>query len=204
MPSRVWKILPALAVMSLSTGAYSQSYPELMAMVARPWHHVPDARGTLEFNREMAKCEVVSAQTPVNSTTPAVVGIVRSRVLINCLKAGGYEPGAAPARSVASKKDRVATGVKMAGKGPGTSPCSQYNASLGDDNEEHLFFSWGEGFLTGYNIAAESADVVELSALTGGQQLQFVRDFCGQHPDKRYVEAVVALMQALRSSAASK
>jgi hypothetical protein len=204
MPSRVWKILPAVAVMSLSTGAYGQNYQELSAIVTGPWHHVPDARSTLEFNKEMAKCQVVSAQTPVNSTTPAVVEIVRWRVLINCLKASGYEPGAAPARNVASKKNQVATSVKMAGKGPGISPCSQYNASRGDEKEEHVFFSWAEGFLTGYNMQAKSAEMVELSALTGGQQLQFVRDYCDQHPDKRYIEAILALIQALRSSAAGK
>jgi hypothetical protein len=190
--------------MSLSTGAYGQDYQELSAMVTGPWHHVPDARGTLEFNREFAKCQVVSAQTPVNSTTPAVVEIVRWRVLINCLKASGYEPGAAPARNVASKKNQVATSVKMAGKGPGISPCSQYNASHGDEKEEFVFMSWAEGFLTGYNMRTKSAEMVELSALTGGQQLQFVRDYCDQHPDKQYIEAVLALIQALRSSAASK
>jgi hypothetical protein len=94
-----WAHAIAGSVMSLSTGAYCQSYQELSAMVTGPWHHVPDARGTLEFNKEMAKCQVVSAQTPVNSTTPAVVEIVRWRVLINCLKASGYEPGVAPARN---------------------------------------------------------------------------------------------------------
>jgi hypothetical protein len=190
--------------MSLSTVTYGQDYQELSAMVGGPWHHVPDARGTLEFNREFAKCQVVSAQTPVNSTTPAVVEIVRWRVLINCLKASGYEPGAAPARNVASKKNQVATSVKMAGKGPGISPCSQYNASRGDEKEESVFMSWAEGFLTGYNMRTKSAEMVELSALTGSQQLQFVRDYCDQHPDKRYIEAVLALIQALRSSAASK
>ncbi len=204
MPSRVWKILPALAVMSLSSGAYGQNYQELSATVTGPWHHVPDARSTLEFNKEMAKCQVVSAQTPVNSSTSAVVEIVRWRVLINCLKASGYEPGAAPVRNVASKKNQVATSVKVAGKGPGISPCSQYNASRSDQKEEFVFMSWGDGFLTGYNMQAKSADMVELSALTGGQQLQFVRDYCDQHPDKRYVDAVVALIQALRISAASK
>jgi hypothetical protein len=204
MPSRVWKILPTVAIMALSTSAYGQNYQELSAMVTGPWHHVPDARSTLESNKEMAKCQVVSAQTPVDSTTPSVVAIVRWRVLIYCLKASGYEPGAAPARNVASKKNEVATNVKVAGKGPGISPCSQYNASRGDEKEEHVYFSWAEGFLTAYNMQAKSAEMVELSALTGGQQLQFVRDYCDQHPDKRYIEAVLALIQALRSSAASK
>jgi hypothetical protein len=104
------------------------------------------------------------------------------------------------ALNVASKK-KIAPSVKVAGKGPGISPCSQYNASRSDAKEEFVFMSWGDGFLTGYNMRA---DMVELSALTGGQQLQFVRDYCDQHPDKRYLEAILALIQALRTSAASK
>ena len=144
MPSRAWKILLALFVMLLSTGVHGQNHQELSAMVTGPWHHVPDARSTLEFNREFAKCQVVSAQTPVNSTTPAVVEIVRWRVLINFLRASGYEPGAGPpARpNIASKKSQVASSVKMAGKGPGISPCSQYNASR-DDRKRSTFFSVG-------------------------------------------------------------
>lgn len=202
MPSRVWKILLVVVVISFSTGVYAQNYQELSTMVTGPWHHVPDARSALDFNKEMAKCQVVSAQTPVNSSTPAVVEIVRWRVLINCLKASGYEPGAVPARNVAPKKNQVATSVKVAGKGPGISLCSQYNASRSDQKEEFVFMSWGDGFLTGYNMQAKSVDMVELSALTGGQQLQFVRDYCDHHPDKRYIDAVVALIQALRMSAA--
>jgi len=148
--------LPALAALSLSTGSYGQNYQELSAMVTGPWHHVPDARSTLEFNREMAKCQVVSAQTPVNSTTPSVVETVRWRVLINCLKASGYEPGAAPARNSALKKNNIASSVKVAGKGPGISPCSQYSASRSDEKEEHVFLSCAEGFLTGSNLQAKS------------------------------------------------
>jgi hypothetical protein len=116
-----------------------------------------------------------------------------------------YEPGAAPAGpNPASKKNQAAASVKMAGKGPGISPCSQYNTSRSDDKEEHVYFSWAEGFLTGYNMRTKSAEMVELSALTTGQQLQFVRDYCDQHPDKRYIEAVLALIQALRGSIAVK
>lgn len=200
MSPRSWKILSAIAVLSLSSAAGAQNYDQLSAIVNGPWHHVPNALGPLEFNKEIAKCRVIAAQTPIDSTTPAVIEIVRWRVIINCLKAGGYEPGAAPAlNSAASKKPKIAASVKVAGKGPGISPCSQYNASRSDEKEEHVFFSWGEGFLTAYNMQAKSAEIVELSALTGGQQLQFIRDYCDQHPDKRYVEAVLALIQALRS-----
>jgi hypothetical protein len=77
MSPRFWKILPAVAVLLLPFGALGQNYQELSAMVTGPWHHVPNARSNLEFNREIAKCRVISAQTPVNSTTPAVVEIVR-------------------------------------------------------------------------------------------------------------------------------
>lgn len=107
-------------------------------------------------------------------------------------------------RKVTSKKQQVGTTVNAAGKGPGISLCSQYNASRGDQKEEFVFFSWANGFLTGYNMRAKSAEMVELSALTDGQQLQFLRDYCDQHPEKRYIGAVLALIQALRRSEASK
>lgn len=197
-------MLFAVAVMPLPSDAHSQTYDELSAMVTGPWHHVPDARSTVEFNREMAKCQVVSAQTPVNSTTPAVVARVRWTVVVNCLKASGYEPGAQPARGGVPKKGQAAASVNVAGKGPGISPCSQYTASRDDEKEEHVFYSWAEGFLTGYNMKAKSADMVELSALTAAQQLQFLRGYCDQNPDKKFVEAVLALVQALRTRAANK
>jgi hypothetical protein len=44
-------------------------------------------------------------------------------------------------------------------------------------------------------MRSKSSEMVELSTLTTGQQLQFVRDYCDQHPDKRYIEAVLALIQ---------
>jgi hypothetical protein len=71
MPSRAWKVLPAIAIMALSFGVQGQTYNELSAMVAGPWHHVPNAVSPLQFNKDEAKCRVVSAQTPIDSTTPA-------------------------------------------------------------------------------------------------------------------------------------
>jgi hypothetical protein len=198
MPSRVWKILPAIAVMVLSTGAHGQNYQELSAMVTGPWHHVPDVRSTLEFNREFAKCQVIAAQTPVNSTTTAVVEIVRWRVAINCLKASGYEPGEAPTPRTAStpaKKSRAE--VKMAGNGPGAQSCSQYNSTRATDEENYL--SWATGFMTGWNFKSKSDEMVELSGLTFAQQIQFLRDFCEANPTKRYLEGVTALMSKLRT-----
>ncbi|HEY5064326.1 MAG TPA: hypothetical protein VIJ04_05775 [Xanthobacteraceae bacterium] len=197
---RILKFLSAMAVVVLSTGASGQTYQDLSAMVHGPWHHVPDARSMLAFNREMARCQVVAAQMPVNSTTPAVIEIVHWRVLINCLKASGYELGPAVAHNIAPRKFAPA----VAGKGPGISPCSQYNASLGNEKEEFVFYSWADGFLTGYNVRSGNGQMVELSALSDRQQLKFVRDFCAEHPDKRYVEAVLALIQALRESTAGK
>ena len=150
-------------------------------MVTGPWHHVPDARGTLEFNREMAKCQVVSAQTPVDSSTPAVVEIVRWRVLINCLKASGYEPGAkgpAVARQSASAKTKLSD-LQGAGGGIGIYPCSEFTKALEKPDLEAVFFTWTQGFLTGWNMGApdDSGFSVDMSGLTRDEQKEFMRDY---------------------------
>ena len=173
-------------------------------MVTGPWHHVPDARGTLEFNREMAKCQVVSAQTPVDSSTPAVVEIVRWRVLINCLKASGYEPGAkgpAVARQSASAKTKLSD-LQGAGGGIGIYPCSEFTKALEKPDLEAVFFTWTQGFLTGWNMGApdDSGFSVDMSGLTRDEQKEFMRDYCKASPTKRYVEGVIALMSRLRTT----
>jgi hypothetical protein len=204
MSSRAWKILPAIAVLALPTGARGQNYQELSAMVTGPWHHVPDVRGTLEFNREMAKCQVISAQTPVDSTTPAVVEIVRWRVLINCLKASGYEPGAkgpAIARQSAPAKTKLSD-LQAAGGGVGVSPCSEFTRVREKPEFEALFFTWAQGFLTGWNMGApdDSGFSVDMSGLSRDEQKQFIRDYCEANPTNRYLQGVTALMSRLRTA----
>jgi hypothetical protein len=203
MSTRPWTLFAA-AVLALSTGAQAQNYQELSAMATGPWHHVPVGRGPLEFNREMAKCQVVSAQTPVSSTTPAVVEIVHWRVLINCLKASGWEPGAkgsAVARHSAPAKVKLSD-IKAAGGGVGIFPCSELTKALENPNMEAVFFTWAQGFLTGWNLGTpdETGLSVDMSGLDRDEQKQFMRDYCEANPTKRYLEGVIALMSRLRTA----
>jgi hypothetical protein len=201
MSSRAGKILAAIIL--LASPAWGQNYQELSAMVTGPWHHVPDARGTLEFNREMAKCQVISAQTPVNSTTSAVVEIVRWRVLINCLKASGYEPGAtgsAVTRRRGAAKTKLSD-LQAAGGGVGIYSCSEFTKALEKPGLEAVFFTWVQGFVTGWNMGVpdDSGFSVDMSGLSQDEQKQFMRDYCEANPTKRYLEGVTALLSRLRT-----
>jgi hypothetical protein len=186
------------AFIALSTGAHGQNYQELSAMVTGPWHHVPDARSTLEFNRERAKCEVISAQTPVDSTTPAVVQIVRWRVLINCLKAGGYEPGRAPTKTtllndIASKiatlrfDDYSCAEIARLRK---TAPAIT----------DMVFFTWAHGFISGWNSASDEKPALKVdpAEMQLDEQQKFIHAFCDENPSKLYLEGVFKLMAKLK------
>jgi hypothetical protein len=192
-----WKLLSAVAVVMLSTGAHGQSYQELSAMVTGPWHHVPNARSTLEFNREMAKCRVVSAQTPVDSTTPAVVEIVRWRVLINCLKASGYEPGRAPTKTIHSNDSTS----KIATPRFDDSSCAEVGrlrkTAPGIDI---AFFTWARGFISGWNAASDEKPVLKVdpAEISLDEQQKFVQAFCEENPSKSYLEGVFKLMGKLK------
>jgi hypothetical protein len=195
MSPRAWNVLPAIATMMFSTVAHGQNYQELSAMVAGPWHHVPDARSTLEFNREMAKCQVVSAQTLVSSTTPAVVEIARWRVLINCLKASGYEPGNA---AVANPTDL--SGVT----GPRYSDysCAQI-AKLRKSNPgiDAFFLIWTRGFKSGWTSAPkDEAFKIDPAAIPPDKQTKILRKFCEENPSKIYFGAVMDLIVRLKKA----
>ncbi len=93
----------AAVAVALSSPAWAQTYDELAAMVRGPWHHVPAPASRLQLERDDARCRVVAAQTPINSTTPAVVERVRWTTQINCMKALGYEPGPSPVRTTSGR-----------------------------------------------------------------------------------------------------
>jgi hypothetical protein len=185
-----------LGVVAMPFGAWAQTYDELKATVDGPWHHVPNPVSRLQFNRDQAKCSVVSAQTPINSTTPAVVERVRWTVLINCLKAEGYEPGIAPAKTTISEE----TTAKLALVRFDDYSCSEVarlrKTSPGVDA---VFFTWARGFISGWNSSAEKTIMkVDLAAMQSDQQLKFVRTFCDANPSKLYLEGVLELMAKLK------
>jgi len=62
MSPRAWKMALAIVMMVFPFGVRGQTYDELSAMVSGPWHHVPNPLSSLQFNRDEAKCRVISAQ----------------------------------------------------------------------------------------------------------------------------------------------
>jgi hypothetical protein len=92
--------------------AAAQTYDELAAIVAGPWHHTPNPVSKSQLDRDDARCRVVAAQTPVNSTTPAVVARVRWTTQINCMKSLGYEPGRQAAAGEITDELRLRQAIK--------------------------------------------------------------------------------------------
>lgn len=199
MPSCSWKILPTVAVLALGSLAHAANYRGLEAMVNGPWHHLPNAVNVLQFNRDDAKCRVVAAQTPVSSTTPAVVEMVLWSTRINCLRSMGYEPGVGAIAKPAVRKSGLA-GIRAAGGGIGVAQCSEFTKSLSRPEMEAIFFSWTEGYLTGWNLGLpdKSKLHVDLSSLARDDQMEFLRGWCVTNPDKKYVEGATALLVRLR------
>jgi hypothetical protein len=197
MRTRSWKILAAIAVMAFPFGAQGQTNDELSSMVDGPWHHVPNAVSPLQFNKDEAKCRVVSAQTPINSTTPAVVARVRWIVLINCLKANGYEPGPAPAKTeTAPSQDtlrRVAVKIEDLS-------CAQFlELRKITASADYLFFAWARGFFVAWNMATENAALrVDPSVIQPEAQQKLLQDYCAANPSKLYIESVSNLLAKLK------
>ena len=196
MSPRSWKILTAIAVLAVPFGAWGQTYDELSAMVTGPWHHLPNSVSPLQFNKDEARCRVVSAQTPINSTTPAVVERVRWTVLINCLKASGYEPGQASTKITLSNDtvskfaalrfdDYLCADIERLRK---TSPAIDL-----------IFFTWARGFITGWNMSAEKPVLkVDPAEMQSDEQLKFIQAYCKANPSKLYLAGVYELMAKLK------
>jgi hypothetical protein len=192
----------ALGAALVPVGALGQINDDVAA-VAGPWHHVPSAVSAQQFNRDAAKCRVIAAQTPISSTTPAVIERVISNVIVNCLKASGYEPGAANSPTVAKPSSAMKPALAdrdAAGGGVGIYPCAEFTKLREKPDFEALFFTWAQGFLTGWNMGVpnDTGLSVELSKLSRDEQKQFIREYCEANPTKRYLQGVIALMAKLK------
>jgi hypothetical protein len=191
-----WKIVPLAAFIALPFAVRGQTYDELSAMVSGPWHHVPNAVGALQLNKDQAKCNVVAAQTPVDSTTPAVVERVRWTVFVNCLKASGYEPGGAPTKTKLSDDGTS----KLSAQRWDDYRCAEIaRLRKTSSNVDVLFFTWARGFISGWNAAAEKPILkVDPGAVPTDEQLKFIRSYCDRNPSKLYLAAVMELLAKLK------
>jgi hypothetical protein len=92
--------------------------------------------------------------------------------------------------------------LSAAGGGVGIYLCAEFTRLREKPEVADLFFTWAEGFLTGWNMGVpdDSGLSVELSELSRDEQKQFIRDYCNANPTKRYLEGVTALMSKLRTA----
>jgi hypothetical protein len=128
--------------------------------------------------------------------TPEINDIKFSVVLINCLRAEGYEPGPAPnveRHSFASTRWDDYSCAEV-------SKLKKKSASA-----DLLFFAWARGFISGWNASAEKAILkVDPTIIDPDEQLKFIRAFCEANPSKLYLAAVLELLAKLKYEKASR
>jgi hypothetical protein len=193
---------PAAIVLVSALSAAAEQGPaphpnSIAAQLAGPWHHVPDSVSPDRAARDQAKCRMIAGQTP------EINDIKFSVVLINCLRAEGYEPGAAKRLAVAEPAPALKSTLAdrdAAGGGVGIYPCAEFTKVRDKPDLEVLFFTWAQGFLTGWNMGVpnDTGLSVEFSKLNRDEQKHFIREYCEANPTKRYLESVIALMAKLR------
>ena len=93
--------------------------------------------------------------------------------------------------------------LKAAGGGVGATPCSEFNQSREKPEIEAMFFSWTEGYLTGWNLGLPktSQEHVDLALMSRSEQMDFLRKWCEANPSKPYMDCATALLIRLRASA---
>jgi hypothetical protein len=88
---------------------------------------------------------------------------------------------------------------KAAWSGAGTMSCREIADALQQHPEdENLFFSWAQGFMSGLNTDLLKRGETDLNSLPLEAQKQFVRSFCKDHPRAPYFEAVFKLFDKMR------
>jgi hypothetical protein len=90
-----------------------------------------------------------------------------------------------------------------AGQGVGTYTCSEASRAIrGDHSLDLLYFSWAQGWMTGWNLAQMNANLptVDLTALSLENQRAFIKAYCAQHSNGLYMDAVYKLYQAMKPS----
>jgi hypothetical protein len=169
----------------------------IAAQLSATGHHVPNSVGPDRYAPRPGK---VSDDC---RSDPEIDEIKFSISLINCLRAE-FEPdamGPAVTRQAASAQTKLSD-LQAVGGGVGIYPCSEFTKALENPDLEAVFFTWAEGFLTGWNMGLpnDSGFRVDMSGLSRDEQKQFMRNYCKASPTKRYLEGVTALMSRLRTT----
>lgn len=79
-------------------------------------------------------------------------------------------------------------------EGAGLAKCERFSKSLSEDSTEVLVFGgWMHGYLSGVNqYRPDTYDIATWPSQK--QQLKYLGNFCAQHPDRRFFEAVAAMV----------
>jgi len=94
-----------------------------------------------------------------------------------------------------------ASAEPAAGQGVGTYTCAEASRAIrGDHSLDLLYFSWAQGWMTGWNLAQMNANLptVDLTALSLENQRAFIKAYCVQHTNGLYMDAVYKLYQAMK------
>jgi hypothetical protein len=99
----------------------------------------------------------------------------------------------------------MAEEVEHFGSGAGTQTCAQFanNYVINPETIENVYFSWAQGFMTGWNIASEESKTVDVATWSIDAQKAHIRHYCDANPLKEYVFAVVNLLMTMKIDANS-
>ncbi len=88
---------------------------------------------------------------------------------------------------------------KAGWQGAGTMLCSEFEQAISKHSEdENLFFSWAQGFMSGLNTDLLPHGGTDLNELPMQMQKQAIRSYCNDHPRASYFEAVFKLYNRMR------
>ena len=82
------------------------------------------------------------------------------------------------------------------GEGVGTYSCAEFTRAIkADPSREMLYFSWAQGWMSGWNLALMDAHkpTADLRTPDGADQRVFLTSYCKAHPAALYMEAAYRL-----------
>ena len=79
--------------------------------------------------------------------------------------------------------------------GPGSVTCGKFAADYrqNPDQVDNLFFTWAQGFMSGFNITETTGSYRDMTAVPIDAQKKFILNYCDQHPSLEYAKAVMEL-----------
>jgi hypothetical protein len=84
-------------------------------------------------------------------------------------------------------------------EGPGSQTCAQFSQQYALQSEviETNYFTWAEGFMTALNLTLTESDRKDFAAQDLASQKTYLRNYCSDHPQAFYADAVGYLWVSL-------